>query len=285
MRPEYSPSRDSLYHPESGDPLFIEGQWPSLLATATEASRLAYIRAEISPEQSAWLCEAFSRIGFSRTEFFSDKTTGSFALGTYRAEDKTALLSFRGTQPDDLQDLLTDVNLPPKKWGAGKVHGGFARAADTLRADIESWLHAHAAEREALVLCGHSLGAALATLFAALLNPTLVVTLGSPRVGNRGFAKALKDTEILRLVNCCDFITKLPIESPNFRHIGTLKFINHLGELIAEPTEAKITADETLGRNEYFQRYGGRPGIVLARDLADHSPINYVRAFFPDSAK
>jgi predicted lipase len=54
-----------------------------------------------------------------------------------------------------------------------------------------------------LVLAGHSLGGATATVLADLLLPNTpelhIITIGSPRPGGRGLRKRLKDVDHLRL--------------------------------------------------------------------------------------
>ena len=44
-----------------------------------------------------------------------------------------------------------------------------------------------------------------------------------------------------------------------------------------------IATDRANARREYLAKYAARPGNVLVRELADHAPINYVRALVPVS--
>ena len=55
------------------------------------------------------------------------------------------------------------------------------------------WLAGPACQHSRLILAGHSLGAALATLAATVFPPALLVTLGSPRVGDAEFVAALAE--------------------------------------------------------------------------------------------
>jgi len=81
------------------------------------------------------------------------------------------------------------------------VHIGFHHAFLSMRDQIEWWLGAHPDRiGKPVLLCGHSLGGALATLCARYISELPAyqghpeklgtVTFGSPCVGNRHFAKA-----------------------------------------------------------------------------------------------
>jgi pimeloyl-ACP methyl ester carboxylesterase len=131
-----------------------------------------------------------------------------------------------------------------------------------------------------LILAGHSLGGALATLIATLLPPTLLVTLGSPRVGNTEFVASLAGVEIVRLVDGCDLVTQLPPAFSLYAHAGATSYITCAGECLQNPDAGFIEADRTQGRTRYVVDHAWRRGAVLLRDLADHAPINYARAFF-----
>jgi hypothetical protein len=218
--------------------------------------------------------------GFGRPTFFVDANTGTEAFGSRRAGDGTTLVAFRGTQPDATADLLTDARayLAPWPESDGRVHAGFAAAARAVLPDVRRWLASEPPDPGRLVLTGHSLGAALATLAASVLQPGLTVTLGSPRVGDRAFA-ATVTTELIRIVDCCDAVTDLP---PPIRycHVGPTTYVTHDGRQIAEPTAAFVRTDRLLGRTQYSLRYAWKKGSVMVRDFADHAPINYARAFF-----
>ena len=76
------------------------------------------------------------------------------------------------------------------------VHAGFQRVYMSVREDLLALVEAVLTKRRRkLRITGHSLGGALATLFAldavtSLASPrdVCVTTFGSPRVGNRAFA-------------------------------------------------------------------------------------------------
>lgn len=64
-----------------------------------------------------------------------------------------------------------------------------------------------------LLLTGHSLGAALATLAATLELSAELITIGSPRVGNDEFVQLRATRAVKRFVNCADIVTRVPPKS------------------------------------------------------------------------
>lgn len=106
------------------------------------------------------------------------------------------VVAFRGTETDQLTDVLTDVRMTltpiDDTMAAGGVHTGFWQAWQSVREGVVEAIDKFGDGRE-LFVTGHSLGAALATLCAFDITPTRtanLVTFGSPRVGNREFARA-----------------------------------------------------------------------------------------------
>ena len=78
--------------------------------------------------------------------------------------DALAIVAFRGTQADSLQDLITDAAIPVGTWDqlpGELVHSGFLEALDAVWQDIAQ---AEELKHRRVWFTGHSLGAALATL-------------------------------------------------------------------------------------------------------------------------
>jgi len=278
----YDSTRRALYHAELRDTVFVGAGDYSPLQLAVEAARLAYVRTEESSEQKARLADAMARVGFAAPESFGHVFTGSQAFGCVRPADGAAIVAFRGTQPDELADLAVDLQAVSDPWpeAAGSVHGGFARAARSLMPEIAAWMKRARVQPARLTLTGHSLGAALATLVASAWKPSRLVTLGSPRVGDGAFAAALAGVSCTRIVDCCDAVTELPPALGHYVHVGPTTYIDRSGKVIASPADDVVAADRAQARQDYLVEHAWRIGSVLVRDLADHAPINYVRAFF-----
>ena len=278
----YDPSKTALFHPEARETLFEPGKQYSTLQLAIETARLAYVRFEQSTQELARLTSAVQRVGFEPPEQFVDVRTDSQGFGAYRPADKLALVAFRGTQPNKLKDIGTDLEALPVPWpeSGGLAHRGFASRAEVLLPKIRNWLDTQCRDRSSLLVTGHSLGAALATLVASVCRPAELVTIGSPRVGNAEFVDSITDLKCTRIVDCCDDVTEVPLAPGLYEHVGAPLYIDRNGATVQAPVGSSIASDRTAARIAYTLRYAWRPGMVLARGLADHAPINYLRAFF-----
>ena len=280
----YDPSNEALYHPERHDTLFASGQTYPPVQLAVEAARLAYYRAEVSPTERDRLVDALGRAGFGDLVFFSNPGSGAAAFAARCHRDGSALLSFRGTQPDNYKNWLADVEFPHVAWpeSAGRVHEGFAGDFRSLAPQILTWMEAAKPDAHKLIVTGHSLGAAMATLAATLWRPEWLVTIGSPRVGDAVFAATVKATHIVRFVDCCDGVTEVPPAIFGFEHVEARTYLTRNARTVVDPPEAVVESDQWFGRLGYALKYGWQIWRdVLIRDLADHAPINYLRAIFP----
>ncbi|OXC73405.1 Lipase family protein [Caballeronia sordidicola] len=245
-----------------------------------EMARLAYIRFEESEAERTRLESSLALPDFSAITPFVDLATGTQAFGALRESDGLAVVSIRGTEPTKATDLATDLEFSLIDWteSAGRVHDGFARAARSIAAPVAAWLESISALRKTLAMTGHSLGAAVATLLATTYAADHLVTIGSPRVGDAKFIATLSSVQIHRFVDCCDVVTELPPELGGYVHAGPTMYISGTGELDATSDSTQIEEDKAAARADYLRQYAWKTGTVAIRDLADHSPINYVRA-------
>lgn len=188
------------------------------------------------------------------------------------------VVSFRGTQPFDTNDWSTDIDLSwyeLKKMGqaqaqdqvgtVGKVHGGFMKALGlqnikgwpkeieqgptqhpfayyTIREELRRLLKDN--ERAKFIVSGHSLGGALAILFAGVLalheeelllkRLEGVYTFGQPRVGDGQFGEFMKeklemyDVRYKRYVYGNDVVPRLPFDDKTmmYKHFGSSLYYN-----------------------------------------------------------
>jgi len=278
----YNPSNTALYHPERQETVFVATQTYSIPQLAVEAARLAYYRAEKSAAERVRLAEALARVGFADLALFSDPRTGAAAFVAVRA-DGTTLLSFRGTQPDNYKDLITDLRAGLVEWpeSGGRVHQGFAIAVRALQPQIAEWIERAKPDRSKLMITGHSLGAAMATLGATIWRPQWLITIGSPRVGDAAFIETVAAAHRVRFVDCCDAVTEVPLEYSGYRHIGNPTYLTWDGSVVENPDPSFVAVDRSRGRVEYARRYAWQFWRnVLVRDLADHAPVNYARVVF-----
>ncbi|HET8923310.1 MAG TPA: lipase family protein [Candidatus Acidoferrum sp.] len=191
-------------------------------------------------------------------------------------ENRLAVVAFRGTDKDDPTDVLDDVDAPHADWkGSAKVFDGWKDAL----AEVENELYPALQQVDCkLLITGHSLGAALATLLASIRTPDALYTIGSPRVGNTEFVSSLGGVKNFRYVDCCDAVTELPPEVLGYAHLGDPLYIDRNRKMNSNPGDDFISSDRWRARVDYFLHYFWKSGNVGARELADHAPINYVTA-------
>ena len=273
----YDASRASLYHPGAATDFFQYGLPPTEAALCAEMSRLAYVKA---PDR---LASYLARADFVLQETFGYGKSGTqafIATSTAPGGQAIVLAAFRGTEGDDFSDLRADAQCLTTLWQGGqggRVHAGFAAAWSEH--DVVAALHQHLAcqLRPRLLLTGHSLGAALATLTASAISPDYLYTFGSPRVGDQAFAATLRGIAHDRYVDCCDLVTQVPPAGLlGYTHIGSLHYINKKGQVWVAPDKPAIRHDRLLATAHYWLHYAILPHTVWMRRLADHAPINYV---------
>ena len=144
------------------------------------------------------------------------------------------IVAFRGTEPDEWEDMLTDAKIKLLPWLAGKVHRGFKEAIDEIWPTLEPELNSLAQTRT-VWFCGHSLGAALATLAAHRFpNTRGLCTFGLPRVGDNTFGTAFNaklSAKTLRYVNHHDIVTHVPPPLFGYKHVELGRFISANGTI------------------------------------------------------
>lgn len=134
------------------------------------------------------------------------------------------IVAFRGTA--DAGNWLTDLDcglIPVLNF---RVHRGFYEAMQAVELDLDASLHAGESRR--LWVTGHSLGGALAKLWALWaagrgLDVAGVYTFGQPRVGDAAFAtfydSVLKE-QSFRVVHADDIVPRIPWQLSRYRHAG-----------------------------------------------------------------
>lgn len=202
-------------------------------------------------------------LGYTGHKFFEND--GAQCHAVWNKEEY--VLAFRGTEPDEISDVLADL----KAWPAGamthgKVHTGFKDEVDKLWNDLVPHYAKHIEKR--FMITGHSLGAAMATIatsrFEEYTNVHQLTTFGSPRVGTRKFVKNIS-TPHWRFVNNNDIVCRVPLALMGYKHHGKLQYINFYGN-VRKMTGWQLIKDRWRGM---------RSGILDS--VADHGMPNYVR--------
>jgi pimeloyl-ACP methyl ester carboxylesterase len=277
---DYDPTDVALYQPGNRRSPFLDGllRLDDLNAVCAECSRLAYVGFERDADERARLVEALGAAGLKTFQEILDPATDTQAFATTWTDGRP-LVAFRGTERNRPTDLRIDADAFFESWPDGvRVHRGFARAYKAVEATVTAVLAKYAGLSP--IFTGHSLGAALATLAASRIPGSTLVTFGSPRVGNAAFAELVKRVGNFRHVDCCDLVTRVPPSLPNgYVHCGDAIYIDRNG-VIGEVTNADdIDVDRRTAAGYYFLHHALASGDVKVRELADHAPINYIRAF------
>ncbi|MEE1753570.1 lipase family protein [Streptomyces sp. SP18CS02] len=244
-----------------------------------QAAGLAY-KDEAAVEQRAdqW---GFDRVRHHHTRFdppFPLQDTQAYTM----ASDRMIITAFRGTEPVQIRDWLSDATTPPWPGPArtGFVHYGFGEALDSVFPAVRKAVAELRDNDQTVWFTGHSLGGALAMLAGCRLymeEPKLradgVYTFGQPRTCDRQLAaacnKGFKD-RLYRFVNNNDVVPHLPPE-PVYTHVDTLRYIDSGGKVRTSTPLVGALTDRAKGLTADM--------LAPAGDgVRDHNITNYVTA-------
>ena len=211
------------------------------------------------------------KYGFTTVEFYNRE-----GAQAYRFMNKTDLvIACRGTQPTEFNDIKADLNaLPVMAETVSRVHKGFKDEVDELWPMVLEDIDRKANAGKKLWFCGHSLGAAMATIMASrchlyeeIQQVEELYTFGSPRVGWNGYCKSLCVPHH-RWVNNNDIVTRVPLAAMLYRHHGTEHYMNAYG------LERKLTPWQRAKDRWRGMWMGIKQGKV--DNFGDHSMTEYI---------
>ncbi|XP_023535957.1 uncharacterized protein LOC111797236 isoform X1 [Cucurbita pepo subsp. pepo] len=210
-------------------------------------------------------------------DFQNRATTQAFMFQNTASDPNIIVVAFRGTSPLDAFDWQVNVDF---SWydihGVGRIHSGFMKALGlqkrkgwpkelipttttttqfayyTLRQKLIDIAKSNANAR--FIFTGHSLGAALAILFVAILGLhdestvleklQAIYSYGQPRAGDRHFAEFMVSIiqkynfEYHRYVYFSDLVPRLPADGIIFKykHFGSCIYFDSLyrGRIVKE---------------------------------------------------
>lgn len=251
--------------------------WQTALALAT-ASKLAYESESVVQNMTtrAW--------GFSSCTFIDINETQGFIAEA----DDVVLLSFRGSE--SLGDWLGNLGLMGTARPHGVVHSGFLGAYLVVQPLVSQTLRRTQGKR--VLVTGHSLGGALAAIFAAeeqsQFNIGGIYTYGQPRTGSNGFTELFATkyaNSCFRFVNDDDIVPRIP---PGYQHAGRLIHFDVNGDLEQATTEAEAEKIETPPLNEpdffEFQREikHVQRNVVMSGAASDREAVDAsIEGLFP----
>jgi len=207
-----------------------------------ELSMIAYSAEKIAYRQTRPL-------GFSTIEYYNKD-----GAQAYRIQNNTDIvIACRGTEPAEFNDIKADLKaMPVIAETISRVHKGFKSEVDELWPDILEDLKDKKNKGKKIWFCGHSLGAAMATIMASRchLYPEIdpvqeLYTYGSPRVGWPTYVKSLCVTHH-RWVNNNDIVTTVPLAIMGYKHHGEKHYLNAWGN-VRSPSGWQLFKDKMRG--------------------------------------
>jgi len=206
---------------------------------AQEVTLLSYAAYCDAPQVKSWSCfwckyhqDIFQSPVVTQIKVFQNESIFGFVGLTV---DQIVVV-FRGTVKASLANWLTDLTyrqtVPFHNGIIGaEAHDGFVEGYQDVQEQVRAAVDAFTKQypKRPILFTGHSLGAALATLAAVdtkltkrYSNPTLLWTLGSPRVGNTALALYIDTNfpEAVRMTNRFDPVPRLPLVSMSYLHAG-----------------------------------------------------------------
>ena len=160
-------------------------------------------------------------------------------------EQRLIVFGFRGTDSTSLSEWFKNIDFQPKTSTVGgktfKTHKGFKDRYDYIASWFESEYKKAAETDYTIILTGHSLGGAEATIAAVYAagklkhRPDAVVTYGAPLIGNSDFVKFYQDNigcdRTLRFISKGDIVPGIP-NVFGYAHVCDETYVNGGGDFL-----------------------------------------------------
>jgi hypothetical protein len=223
-------------------------------------------------------------------------------------KEGVGILSFRGTEPANIINWLTDANTMQQPFMGGKIHSGFLNNTKELWNQISTCIDS-AVGLKSLYITGHSLGAAMAAVATIKMHQDNqdwwsklrgVYTFGQPMVANSGLARLCQKNfgdMFYRHVFARDVVPRVPSRDlGDFKHFGV--------ELLADSPydQWQVVGKRRQTKPSYFvittlfgvgfsflEKRLRLPLLDTIANIAsneiflsmdDHSPLNYIETCY-----
>lgn len=182
---------------------FEEGFEHDYYGTMLHCSALAY-------ESPIVLVETLSHTNCQHLTIYDTHGSQAF-LAVF---EKHAVVSFRGTERDNIIDIRSSFNFLQKKFNGAKVHSGYLTCMEDISYRILNDMKMVSGKR--IHFTGHSMGGAMAMLMSFEYLPYAITTFGSPKVGGgEAFCNHLAKVPVVNSFSIRgDLITHLPPSIP-----------------------------------------------------------------------
>jgi predicted lipase len=215
--------------PSLSSSLFSLPSYDEDIYSSLSVNRLSYCTKE---QINRFTCEDCSGRRLIGSYDPSSKASSQVVVVIDKKEEEI-LIGFRGTI-NNPQQWISDLDAVYKKWYSnGRVHSGFFDRFNEIKDKTVIFLREAQKElpKGDIIISGHSMGGAVATLFGSYIkshlniDPEAIYTYGSPRVGDETFAKYVDSQfgdKLIRIMNEWDMVTDLPPVLLKYRHTGKL---------------------------------------------------------------
>ncbi len=185
----------------------------------------------------------FRSLGLDLVKWIEHKGSDTQGFIAIDSNDVVYLVWRGSSSKKDFQNDASVQKFPFIEPGE-KIHIGFKSSWESVKELVYKTLMS--LERiESIVICGHSLGGAVATLSAYAIHKELGIdrieccTIGSPRVGNKKFKENYDSTPIktLRIVHHNDVVTRSP--KIGYHHVNHELRIDDEGNVIVPKYDLK----------------------------------------------
>jgi len=227
----------------------------------------------------------YAKMAYDEPPTVEDKPTDTQVL--IRDLGDCVVVAPRGTA--NIRDFVTDIKCWRSYTTLGEVHSGFWRAWNGISAKLYAEVRQYGFKP--VVLCGHSLGGALAMLAARALRQNMVnvhsvYNFGAPRVGNAKYQRNYNTLPVpgspfdtlgdatFTIINDCDIVPRLPGYVSGFRRPGRDEFISFTGGISEDPSVPfRLFSDLESIAAAYLAR---RSPAALEELITDHHVDNYI---------
>ena len=170
------------------------------------------IAAELAND--AYLCEEDFKTKYKESALsITASISKSVHFYTLHTRNNTLIVTFRGSR--SFENWESNLNIGETQFLDVKgaiVHQGFYEEALGTRTKLAKVLD----KNQKVIVTGHSLGGAVALVFAAMLQndgfDVKLITFGSPPVGNQTFVDSIKALDHIRYTHIFDIVPKVKKE-------------------------------------------------------------------------
>lgn len=204
-----------------------------IVKTALNISQSAYCMSKLD----VWSCATCMNTNIYESKIIEES---ELVITGYNTEYNNIFVGFRGSS--NIQNWLDNLqvsHISPYDDELISVEKGFYKIYNSLRDTLYNKLDELSLKYKTnnILITGHSLGGAIASLFAFDIcyyslpyKINTLVTFGSPRVGNNHYSEYMYSFQLVsyRITHYYDIVPHVPEEKLNYKHISQEIWYNEI---------------------------------------------------------